>query len=266
MAAPANVPPLNTMRLLFADLALLQSQLTTRHIIVSAETHQVTTYASSRLQIDQDQLRLQGEIGQLNSVLAEEQVYRKRKLEYDAIAEKANLFPSRAELGEAIGTLEEEIAGIEAELEREERAMEARREAFDVVVRELQVLRLMGKEPEEEPVEEQGGERARSASPADDDDTRRDAKRPATEVIDEHGGRSTPTAQLNANARPFRPRLVSGLGDTDAEMHVDTGDGGIEVGGVAETPVASKPAVKITLLAEEREEGEAGPTSALSEL
>jgi len=161
--------------------------------------------------------------------------------------------------------------GVEAELERGERAMEARREAFDEVVRELQVLRLMGKEPEEEPVEEQGGERARSASSADDDDTRRDAKRPATEVIDEHGGRSTPTARLNANARPFRPRLASGLGDADAEMHVDTGDGDasdgdIEMGEVAETPVASKPAVKISLPAEEREEGEARPTSALSEL
>ena len=85
---------------LIADLALLHSQINTRMLMCDAETRQVLEYESERLRIEQDQERLRGEIVQLKAVFEEEQIYRKRKLEYDAIAEKINLFPTRSELNE----------------------------------------------------------------------------------------------------------------------------------------------------------------------
>ncbi|KAH7097472.1 hypothetical protein BKA62DRAFT_716437, partial [Auriculariales sp. MPI-PUGE-AT-0066] len=287
-ASSSNTPDAAEREALLADIALLQCQIATRELTCRAEEQQVQEYEAERLRIEQDQERLQGEILQLNSKLQAEQVERKRKLEYDMIAEKVNLFPTRTELEESISTLEEEIAAIEAELARENEAMELRRRTFNDVVSQIQELRLMGKEPEEpeEVVVEDAApaEHERSTSPVEHDERRAPRATTSTDAmaVDESSRPGTPSltgALLNPNARPFKPKVLSTLGldatgtressvvsasQEDGETGSD-GDGDIEMGEVSEeTTPAGKQTSRAHDAADEREEGEASPTSPLS--
>ncbi|EJD48361.1 hypothetical protein AURDEDRAFT_112872 [Auricularia subglabra TFB-10046 SS5] len=249
------------------DLAAFQSTLATRALICEAEARQVVLYEEQRKRIEAEQHELRDEIVHLKAELEVEQVHRKRKLEYDQIAEKVNLFAPRSELEQSISALEEEIASIEAQLDAEKRAMVSRQSAFDHVVSELQVLRLMGKEPE--PEEEA---QSRSASPEherehrgddDDDDPRRKRSEKAAPEA---------TPPLNPSARPFKPRLISGLGTRESSMAASSpvapsreeGEEGAATDGDVEMGEVAEPQAKPTRVTDELEEGEASPMTPLS--
>ncbi|KZV97311.1 hypothetical protein EXIGLDRAFT_764601 [Exidia glandulosa HHB12029] len=227
---------------LLDDLAAFQSQLATRALVCDAERRQVLHYEAERKRIEEEQEVLRGELVQLKNELEVEQVHRKRKLEYDQIAERVNKLAPRGELEQSIAGLEEEIASIEAQLEVEQRAMASRKTAFDVVVSELQTLRLMGKDdPDEEhdgdlpdvPMGEDGegeGEADDEREEGDDEDDPRRKRDTAgaadstkvDEKIDlgaESSAPGTPapsSLKLNPSARSFKPRQMSELGTSSA--------------------------------------------------
>ncbi|KZV80547.1 hypothetical protein EXIGLDRAFT_732702 [Exidia glandulosa HHB12029] len=278
---------------LLDDLAAFQSQLATRALVCDAERRQVLHYEAERKRIEEEQEVLRGELVQL-----------KNELEVEQIAERVNILAPRGELEQSIAGLEEEIASIEAQLEAEQRAMSSRKTAFDVVVSELQTLRLMGKDdPDEEhdgdlpdvPMGEDGegeGEADDEREEGDDeDDARRKRDTPAAadsteldEKIDlgaESSAPGTPAPKLNPSARSFKPRQMSELGTSSAleelgpekedgeqdEQEQEQGlatDGDIEMGEVVEQSQGSTGHGAPAPGSNEREEGETSPLTPLS--
>ncbi|KZV80549.1 hypothetical protein EXIGLDRAFT_705102 [Exidia glandulosa HHB12029] len=136
----------------------------------------------------------------------------------------------RGELVQSIARLEEEIANIEEQLEAEQRAIASRKTSFDIIVSELQTLRLMGKNDpdeehdgdildvpmgedgeDEEGVEEEEDDPRRKRGTAAVDSTELDEK-----ILDaESSALGTPgltSLKLNPSARSFKPRQMSELG------------------------------------------------------
>jgi THO complex subunit 7 len=105
---------------------------------------------------------LKGQIEQLKTSLDDAQLLRRRKLEYDQVAEKINNFPSRDELQQyvlidvlvfsiqtsnrSIDALENDIAAIRSEHENQHRVMQSQKSALDGIISDIGSLRSMGKD------------------------------------------------------------------------------------------------------------------------
>ena len=69
-------------------------------VCLHAESMSPNTYNTS----ENERVRLRDQIEELKFSLEQAQLHRKRKMEYDLIAEKINALPSREELEECVST------------------------------------------------------------------------------------------------------------------------------------------------------------------
>ncbi|KII94875.1 hypothetical protein PLICRDRAFT_33700 [Plicaturopsis crispa FD-325 SS-3] len=235
-------------------------------MICEAEARQVEEYQRERQRIEDEHGKLRGQIEQLKTSLEHEQLVRRRKMEYDLVAERVNTIPSREELERSISSLENDMATIRAEQDSQDRTIQGQKAALDVIITDLGSLRLMGKD----------GAHAASniASPAltPAPDIAIDA---ADGITDDVAGIAGPlngasnegdedkassddvplSASLNPAAKPFHPPLRSvPAAKRDAE------EDDIEMGEVEEPPKVVIPKLK-KRDKEELEEGEASDSS-----
>ncbi|KAH8094900.1 Tho complex subunit 7-domain-containing protein [Cristinia sonorae] len=213
------------------ELAYFQLSLKKSLMVCEAEARQVEEYQRERERIANDQSRLKDEIEDLKLSLEQAQLERKRKMEYDVIAEKVNALPSRDELERSIRSLENDMAAIRVEHENQNRSIQMQKVRLDMAVADLQELRLMGKPEEEQDgsgsAEGEAGEVEEISTPvaaqasADVDMTREESgelqeEKEEGEEAEEPGDRAlesdeediplAKTVALNAGARSFMPR------------------------------------------------------------
>lgn len=107
---------------------------------------------------------LKEQIEGLKTSLERAQLQRRRKIEYDVIAEKVNALPSREELETCVSmrcstlslmsvfsvrsimAIENDIVAIKAEHDNQTRVLQAQQTALEVVISSIQDLRIMGKQ------------------------------------------------------------------------------------------------------------------------
>ncbi|KAH9938069.1 Tho complex subunit 7-domain-containing protein [Fomitopsis serialis] len=128
------------------ELASFHLSLQKSLMVCEAEARQVEEYQRERERIASDHARLRNEIERLKTDLEDAQLQRKRKIEYDAIAEKINTLPSREELQRSIEALENDMTAIRSEHEHQSRTIQAQKSALDNVIVDLNALRVMGKQ------------------------------------------------------------------------------------------------------------------------
>lgn len=128
------------------ELATFQLSLKKSAMICEAEARQVEEYQRERRRIDNEHGILRGQIEQLKSALEEAQMVRRRKIEYDLVAEKVNTLPSREELEQSIQALENDMAAIRAEQEHQSRTLNDQKSSLDAIIKQLDYLRFMGKD------------------------------------------------------------------------------------------------------------------------
>ncbi|KZT43005.1 hypothetical protein SISSUDRAFT_1040894 [Sistotremastrum suecicum HHB10207 ss-3] len=184
-------------------------ELSSYHLLLSrsltvwnAESRQIAQYHREKQRIEQEQITQTEQIAGLKVTLEEAQLFRRRKMEYDQVAEKINSLPSRAELVSSIESLEAEISSIAEDEVQLKKNVETRRERLNRVLSEIQFANRVGREdvPEEETVEMD----AEDAS-EQDPDSARDGEHSATDDV------SVASTSLNPFAQPFRPTGVSGI-------------------------------------------------------
>ncbi|KIM46316.1 hypothetical protein M413DRAFT_441404 [Hebeloma cylindrosporum] len=130
------------------ELATFQLLLKKSVMICEAEARQVEQYQRERERIDSEHETLKLQIEELKTALEHAQMLRRRKIEYDLVAEKVNTLPSRAELESTINSLENDVAAIRAEHDTQNRTIQGQKSALDGIIAELSSLRFMGKETE----------------------------------------------------------------------------------------------------------------------
>ncbi|KAF8917928.1 hypothetical protein CPB85DRAFT_1431003 [Mucidula mucida] len=113
------------------ELEAFRLALSKSAMICEAEARQVEEYQKERQRIAQGSLE-------------HAQIIRRRKMEYDLVAEKINTLPSRDELDKIIESLENDIVTIRAEHETLNHTIHAQKLSFDTIVSNLGVLRLSG--------------------------------------------------------------------------------------------------------------------------
>ncbi|PCH40992.1 hypothetical protein WOLCODRAFT_88952 [Wolfiporia cocos MD-104 SS10] len=128
------------------ELASFHLSLKKSLMVCEAEARQVEEYQKEKERIAAEHALLKSQIEELKSSLEYAQIQRKRKIEYDAIAEKVNTLPSRLELIRSIDSLEEDMAAIRTEHDNQVRTLQAQKTALDSVISDLSLLRIMGKE------------------------------------------------------------------------------------------------------------------------
>lgn len=281
--SPSTTSPVDDAREAFlVELASFHLSLKKNLMVCEAEARQVQEYQRERERIASEHHLLQGQIEHLKTSLEYAQLERKRKIEYDAIAEKINTLPSRDELNRTISLLENDMAAIRSEHENQTRTLQSQKAALDDVILDLNALRLMGKHhsadpspadtpaPEVPSVEEdfemdgsasvrtreESGE-LREDKEEGEDDKESDDDVPLARVI------------LNPGARPFlpgtsrtsTPALRSSTTRSTPVPTIQVADeDDIEMGEVAEEPKEFKP-LKKKAREEELEEGEASDES-----
>ncbi|KAG1833418.1 Tho complex subunit 7-domain-containing protein [Suillus variegatus] len=254
------------------ELALKKSMM-----VCEAERRQVEEYQREREKIEKEHDALRSQIEELKVALEHAHMERKRKVEYDTIAEKINTLPSREELEQAILSLENDMAAINAEHETQDRIIRGQKTALDSIVMDLSSLRLMGKDKESAT----SGLGTPAATPAPDgteaDDNlpnMRDSSQIVDEGLDEDEKETGEVAEekedgeddqsigtslsskLNPAVNEFAPSS-----HTPSSLRPPEEDDDIEMGEVAEDPK-----VKAKKAREELEEGEASDaSSALSD-
>jgi THO complex subunit 7 len=254
------------------ELALKKSMM-----VCEAERRQVEEYQREREKIEKEHDALRSQIEELKVALEHAHMERKRKVEYDTIAEKINTLPSREELEQAIQLLENDMAAINAEHETQDRIIRGQKTALDSIIVDLSSLRLMGKDKESAT----SGLGTPAATPAPDgteaDDNlpnMRDSSQIVDEGLDEDEKETGEVAEekedgeddqsigtslsskLNPAANEFAPSS-----HTPSSLRPPEDDDDIEMGEVAEDPK-----VKAKKAREELEEGEASDaSSALSD-
>ncbi|KAF8663483.1 hypothetical protein AX16_001051 [Volvariella volvacea WC 439] len=115
-------------------------------MICKAEARQVDEYLREKQGIDDEHGRLREHIEQLKVALEFAQMERRRKIEYDLVAEKVNTLPSRDELDSAISMLENDIATIQSEHDSQNRIIQQQKTALDTIITDLASLRFIGKD------------------------------------------------------------------------------------------------------------------------
>ncbi|KAJ3789438.1 Tho complex subunit 7-domain-containing protein [Lentinula aff. detonsa] len=129
------------------ELASFQLLLKKNAMICEAEARQVEEYQREQHRIDLEHSTLRGQIEQLKTALEEAQLTRKRKMEYDLIAEKVNTLPTREELEKTIEALENDMTAIRDEHETQTRAIQSQKAALDDIISDLGSLRFHGGDP-----------------------------------------------------------------------------------------------------------------------
>ncbi|KAF4619737.1 hypothetical protein D9613_005159 [Agrocybe pediades] len=130
------------------ELANFQLAMKKNVMICEAEARQVEEYHRERQRLDNEHEALKLQIEELKTALEHAQMLRRRKIEYDLVAEKVNALPTREELESSIRTLENDMLAIHAEHETQSRIIQGQKAALDSIVSELGTLRFLGKEPE----------------------------------------------------------------------------------------------------------------------
>jgi len=261
------------------ELASFHLSLKKSLMVCEAEARQVEEYQRERERIAAEHVRLQDQIEELKISLEHAQLQRKRKIEYDQIADRINTFPTREELERSIASLENDMSTIRAEHETQSRIVHSQKTALAGIISELAALRLMGKqdptdvsrtasptpeilpEGDGEDVEMEGSVSARTREESGE------LKEEREEGENERDSDDIPLANtLSAAARPFvplrsrtsTPAVQSSQADTPApipSVRISDEDD-IEMGELAEEPKIKKKARE-----EELEEGEASDMS-----
>jgi len=130
------------------ELAGFQLLMKKSAMICEAEARQVEEYQRERRRLDNEHETLISQIEELKTALEHAQMLRRRKIEYDLVAEKVNTLPSREELESTIHALENDMAAIRAEHETQNRTIKGHKSALDGIISDLSSLRFMGKERE----------------------------------------------------------------------------------------------------------------------
>ncbi|KAJ3488003.1 hypothetical protein NLI96_g3162 [Meripilus lineatus] len=128
------------------ELASFHLSLKKSLMVCEAEARQVEEYQRERERITNEHTRLRDEIESLKTELEQAQIQRRRKQEYDGIAEKVNTLPSRDELEQSIRSLENDMAAIRAEHEDQTRTVQAQKTRLDMIISDIAELRTMGKQ------------------------------------------------------------------------------------------------------------------------
>ncbi|KAI0347458.1 hypothetical protein BDW22DRAFT_530739 [Trametopsis cervina] len=267
------------------ELATFHLSLKKSLMVCEAEARQIEEYQKEKGRIEMEHALLTGQIEGLKVSLEQAQLQRKRKIEYDVIAEKINAVPTRDELEQSITAIENDIVAIRAEHENQNRTLHTQQVALEVVITSIQELRMMGKQDADIT------ESSRPTSPApdtqpgdegDDGDVDMEPRDRAEtgEISDERedaddskelGSTSSLSKILNPTARPFIPQSSSStplrsnagtpLPASDSQPRTELEDGeddDIEMGELAESPVEK---TKKKIREEELEEGEASDMS-----
>ncbi|KAG9017452.1 hypothetical protein FRB93_007567 [Tulasnella sp. JGI-2019a] len=177
------------------DLDQFQVQLIKNMQVCDAETRMVEEYAKDKERIAQEHDTLIRDIAQLKLTLADAHTIRKRRMEYDEIAERINALPSRADSEAAVARHEEEVAVARAERDQRRAEMVARGLEFDLIVNSIREIRTRGLSKED----------AGKLTDVADGDMRDADGTPTGNETSEAG-----PSVLNPNAKPFQP-LVGGL-------------------------------------------------------
>ncbi|KIY49359.1 hypothetical protein FISHEDRAFT_41644, partial [Fistulina hepatica ATCC 64428] len=107
----ANPPPAKTPEMIvveearesfLVELESLQLALRKNFMICEAEARQVEEYERERRRLELDYGTLRGQIEQLKTSLEHAIMERRRRMEYDNVAEKVNSLPSRDELERSV--------------------------------------------------------------------------------------------------------------------------------------------------------------------
>ncbi|KAI0650422.1 Tho complex subunit 7-domain-containing protein [Trametes meyenii] len=283
---PSNSSSVDDARDAFLlELASFQLSLKKSLMVCEAEARQVEEYQRERERTANERSRLREQIEELKATLEQAQLERKRKIEYDVIAEKVNTLPSRDELEQSIRALENDMAAIRAEHENQNRILHAQKAALDTVIHDINILRLMGKDAAEE---------SSSATPAPETQPGEDVEMDGTssvrtreesgELREEAISRAASTARkiaedvhesdediplskalLNPAARSFIPKSRTNTpsllasGSTPVAPPKVSEEDDIEMGEIGEEPKDARGRRKIRL--EELEEGEASDES-----
>ncbi|KAF8165469.1 Tho complex subunit 7-domain-containing protein [Crassisporium funariophilum] len=128
------------------ELASFQLLMKKSSMICEAEARQVEEYQRERRRLDNEHETLISQIEELKTALEHAQMLRRRKIEYDLVAEKVNTLPSREELEISIHALENDMAAIRTEHGTQNRTIQGHKSALDGIIAELSSLRFMGKE------------------------------------------------------------------------------------------------------------------------
>lgn len=290
------------------ELALKKSLM-----ICEAESRQVEEYQRERHKIgtsrcptdvfdmatpsptEQEHDLLRSQISELKVALEHAQVERKRKMEYDSIAEKINTLPSREELeryafrcaslcsiyltrrvrarARSILALENDMTAILSEHDTQERIIRGQKSALDSIVLDLSSLRLMGKDKENTsrlasrmPTPAAESIDAYDGTPPDDDEKHVGGVE-SGEVAEKEDGEDVESLHVLPSKLNSTPKDVASHSGTprssrreiyskrDPTPSNPADDDDIEMGEVAEDP---KPKKKFR---EELEEGEASDSS-----
>ncbi|KAF7352652.1 hypothetical protein MVEN_01230900 [Mycena venus] len=238
--ATTSATPINDAREAFlVELASFQLLLRKSVMICEAEARQVEEYQREKERINDEHGTLRGQIEQLKTSLEHEQMLRRRKMEYDFVAEKVNTLPTREELEQTIQSLENDMAAIRAEHDTQNRLIQGQKAALDAIVGNLEALRFMGKDRE---------------AAASTDLSPRDTPGP-------EGAGDTAAAAEGETALPEKMEVEEGEEETVLESEVpgETGaEDDIEMGEVEEPEKSFKGKKKRD---EELEEGEASDAS-----
>lgn len=162
------------------DVDAFETMLLKNQQVCLAEDRMVQQYEAENELIANEHTALEAEIAQLKTELVEAQLTRKRRMEYDAVAEQINKFSSRADLEKAVGVLEEEVSVARTERDKLKEEFISRKLEFDLIVTSLQDIRARGL-------------------------GKVDANALQDGAADEEGNEMKPNASLNPNAKPFQP-------------------------------------------------------------
>ncbi|GLB33959.1 putative tho complex subunit 7 [Lyophyllum shimeji] len=255
---PAVIPPASAAETSLEDareaflleLATFQLSLKKSAMICEAEARQVEEYERERQRIENEHGILRGQIEQLKAALEEAQMVRRRKIEYDLVAEKVNTLPSREELERSIQALENDMAAIRAEQEHQSRTLYDQKSSLDTIIKQLDYLRFMGKDTDAV---------SAAASPSATPAPEQEAADVPEEVVE-----TAPTPMDVAHTEGKEEGEEDNAPPESAPSTApEAVEDDIEMGEVEEDPKNGKPKKK---LREDLEEGEASDTSsALSE-
>ncbi|KAG5341933.1 hypothetical protein C0989_006776 [Termitomyces sp. Mn162] len=229
------------------ELATFQLSLKKSVMICEAEARQVEEYQRERHEIEREHAVLREQIDQLKAALEEAQIIRRRKIEYDLVAEKVNTLPSREELEHSINSLECDMAAIRTEHETHNRTLVDQKASLDSIITQLDYLRFMGKDKDVASVDT-----SRVPTPAPDS--------AGPDAVEDPPEATPPIATEVAQNEREEGEHDKGAPDSTEASGTGADEDDIEMGEVEEDP---KPKRKFR---EELEEGEASDaSSALSD-
>ncbi|KIK29319.1 hypothetical protein PISMIDRAFT_89602 [Pisolithus microcarpus 441] len=253
------------------ELSSFELSLKKSIMVCEAEARQVEEYQRERRRIEAEHEALRAQIAELKIALEHAQTERRRKIEYDSVAEKINTFPSRDELHQAIFLLENDMTAIRAEHETQDRIIRGQKSALDSIVTDLASLRVLGKDkdaslfatPATTPAPElpDSDEGSRSSLPKDDEKQGEGIEYGEVAEGEDDGSldllsssKLGPSVQGMMSQQSGTPLSSQREAQAQASVSADVDDD-IEMGEVAEDP---RPKRKVR---EDLEEGEASDSS-----